>query len=162
MKTPVNRKTLTQHLTYSWWKYALLIALAVGLTDLVYAVTAYRAPADKCVEFYVYGYADTDALDAYMENVRMESMPDMEVMKSQLLLNDNNYGAMQLTTYVAAGEGDLYLLSREEFLSYAASGSLVPLENDTELIAMFDAAALSPCSLGNCASVCSSLPLRSM
>ena len=38
---------------------------------------------------------------------------------------------------------DLYLLSREEFLSYAASGSLVPLENDTELIAMFDAAGVS-------------------
>ena len=143
MNTPINRKTLTQHLTYSWWKYVLLILLAFGLTDLVYAVTAYRSPADKRVEFYVYGYADTDTLDAYMETVRAETMPDMEVMRSQLLLNDSNYGAMQLTTYVAAGEGDLYLLPREQFISLASGGAFLALEEDAELMDIFNQAGIS-------------------
>ena len=78
-----------------------------------------------------------------MENVRVTEMPDMEEMRPQMLIVDDNYGPMQLMTYLAAGEGDLYLLPREQFLSHAESGALVPLETDAELMAMFDAAGIS-------------------
>ena len=44
MKTPINARTLRQHLTYNWWKYLLIIAVAFGLVDLLYTVTAYRSP----------------------------------------------------------------------------------------------------------------------
>ena len=37
----------------------------------------------------------------------------------------------------------MYLLPREEFLNYAANGNLVPLEDDAELIALFDSAGIS-------------------
>ena len=73
----------------------------------------------------------------------LAAVSDMEEMKPILLLSDDSYGPMQLMTYMAAGEGDVYLLAREEFLNYASSGSLVPLEDDPELLALFDSAGVS-------------------
>lgn len=143
MKTPVNRNNLKQHLTYNWWKYALLIALAIGVTNLLYTVTAYRSPPEKKVEFYVYGYANGDSLNEYMERVRAESFPDMEVMQSTTMLDDSTYGPMQLTTYIAAGEGDLYLLPRDQFISLASGSAFLPLEEDAELMQIFDQAGVS-------------------
>ena len=35
MKTPINSRTLKQHLAYSWWKYLLVAVLAFGLVDLL-------------------------------------------------------------------------------------------------------------------------------
>ena len=143
MKTPVNKQTLRQHLTYSWWKYLLLAALAFGLVDLLYTMTAYRSPDSKKVEFFVYGYADEDGLGKYLENLRLTKMPDQEVMSCQVLLDDGNYGPMQLMTYMAAQEGDVYLLSRDQFLSMASSGALKPLEDDEALMEVFNSRNIS-------------------
>ena len=46
-------------------------------------------------------------------------------------------------TYMAASEGDVYLLPRDEFVTLAAQGSLLPLENDKELMALFDQAGIN-------------------
>ena len=143
MKTPLTSRTLRHHFTYSWWKYLLIAVVSYALVSFLYTVTAYRPPRDKTVSLYVCGYINEPALENYMENVREAEMPDMEEMNSQILLEDSSYGAMQIMTYLAAGEGDIYLLPREQFLSNAESGSLVPLENDTELMAIFDEAGVS-------------------
>jgi len=143
MKTPVTSAALKQHFTYSWWKYILIALLAFGLVDLLYTVTAYRPPENKKIEFYVYGVANTEKLNGYMDGVRETEMPDMEAMSSLMMLDDNNYGPMQLMTYLAAGEGDVYLLPRDEFISTAASSGLLPLENDEELMALFNGAGIS-------------------
>lgn len=143
MKTPLTSKSLKHHLAYSWWKYLLIALLAFGLVDLLYSVTTYRPPRDKTLGFFVYGHMDEQGLNEWMENIRETEMPDLEEMRAQLLIEDDTYGPMQLMTYLAAGEGDVYLLPREEFLSYAANGSLVALENDAELMALFDAAGVS-------------------
>lgn len=144
MKTPVNARTLRQHFAYSWWKYLLIGVLAFGLVDLVFTMTAYRVPPEKKVEFYVYGYMDqTGGLQKYLETIRENEMPDMEEISCRVLADDNMYGPMQLVTYITAGEGDVYLLPREQFLANAADGTLVPLENDLELMAIFDQAGVS-------------------
>ena len=143
MKTPINSKTLKQHFAYSWWKYLLVALIAFGLVDLLYTMTAYRSPANKKVEFYVYGMMEQEKLTSYMENVRVTEMEDMEVMTPLQLMNDSYYGPMQLMTYMAASEGDVYLLSRDEFVTLAAQGSLLPLENDKELMALFDQAGIN-------------------
>ncbi len=137
MKTPVTRESLAQHFTYNWWKYLLCAVLAFGIVDILYAVTAPRTPEEKKVEFYVYGYADQDLLDAYMETVRVTEMPDMVEMSSITMLADDQYGQIQLTTYLAVREGDLYLLPRDEFITAAAAGFFVPLEEDRELMDLF-------------------------
>ena len=134
MKTPVNKVTLKQHLTYNWWKYPLLFILTFFAVDLLYTTTAYRSPPEKKVEFYIYGYADQKALNEYMARVNQEQMPDMEVMDCLTLMDDDAYGPVQLTTYLAVAEGDLYLLPRDQFLTVASDGALLPLEDQTELM----------------------------
>ena len=143
MKTPLTAQSLKHHFAYNWWKYLLIALVSFGLVDLLYSVTAYRSPRDKTVSLYIYGYMDEPGLSAWMENIRETEMPDMEEMKPQMLLDDASYGPMQLMTYLAAGEGDVYLLPREEFLSNAANGSLIPLEDDAELMSIFDSAGVS-------------------
>ena len=143
MKTPVTSKSLRQHFTYNWWVYLLIALLAFGLVDLLYTVTAYRSPRDKTIGFYVYGYVNDTGMSAYMDNIRETEMSDMEEMSSVTLAMDDTYGPMQLMTYLAAGEGDIYMLPREQFLNYSMSGSMAPLENDTELMALFDAAGVN-------------------
>ena len=143
MKTPVTSKSLRQHFTYNWWVYLLIALLAFGLVDLLYTVTAYRSPRDKTIGFYVYGYVNDTGLSAYMNNVRETEMSDMEEMTPVMLAMDDTYGPMQLMTYLSAGEGDVYMLPREQFLNYSMGGSMVPLENDAELMALFDAAGVN-------------------
>ena len=143
MKTPINSRTLKQHFAYSWWKYLVVAVLAFGLVDLLYSVTAYRTPAEKKVEFYVYGQMNQEKLAAYMENIRATEMEDMEVMTPLQLIDDQYYGPMQLTTYMAVGEGDVYLLPRDEFVSGASNGSFLALEDDKELMALFDNAGIN-------------------
>ena len=143
MKTPVTSKSLRQHFTYNWWMYLLIALLAFGLVDLLYTMTAYRSPRDKTIGFYVYGYVNDAGMSAYMNNVRETEMPDMEEMSPVMLAMDDTYGPMQLITYLTAGEGDIYMLPREQFLNYSMGGSMVPLENDAELMALFDAAGVN-------------------
>ena len=143
MKTPINSRTLRQHLTYNWWKYLLIAVIAFGLVDLLYTVTAPRAPRDKTVGFYVYGYLNETDFTPYLDNIHQTEMDDMEEVTAYALTIDDTYGPMQLMTYLAAGEGDVYLLPREQFLNNAMSGSLLPLENDAELLALFDSSNVS-------------------
>lgn len=142
MKTPLNAETLKQHFTYSWWKYILVLVAGIFLVSLVFTVTAPRIPENKKVDFYIYGLSDSEAANAYMEKVRAEEMPDMESMSAVMLTQDATYGPMQLMTYMAAAEGDLYLLPRDEFLSFSSSGAFLPLEGDEELMGIFNEAGI--------------------
>lgn len=131
MKTPLTKERLRHHLTYNSWKYLLLVAICVMGWNLLYTTTAYRPPAEKTVDVYLCsGYGDQEALNAYLENIRLTEMSDMEQMQSIFLslTNDDYYGAMQLATYVMAGEGDVYLLQKEDFVNYASQGALIALE----------------------------------
>ncbi len=143
MKTPVNSRTLRQHLTYSWWKYALIIVLGAFAVNMYFTTTAYRTPNEKKVDMYVYGYADETSFQAYLDRVRETEMPDMEELRMLLLTTDATYGAMQLSTYIAAAEGDVYLLPRDNFVSMASQGVWIPLEEDEELMSLFSEAGIS-------------------
>ncbi len=142
MKTPINAETLRHHLTYSWWKYVLVLIAGIFLVNLIFTVTTPRIPEDKRVDFYIYGLSDSESLNAYMEKVRSEEMPEMEEMTSMTMFVDDSYGPMQLMTYMSAQEGDVFLLPRDEFLSYASSGAFLPLEDDEELMAIFNEAGI--------------------
>ena len=109
MKTPVNRRTLKQHLTYNWWKYLLLLVIGVFGVDLLYTVTAPRIPDDRKVDFYIYGNVDLEKLTEYTEKVRLEEMTNLETIQIVTLYMDDQYGPMQLMTYIAAGEGENHL-----------------------------------------------------
>ena len=142
MRTPINAETLRHHFTYSWWKYVLVLIAGIFLVNLIFTVTTPRIPEDKRVDFYIYGLSDSESLNAYMEKIRSEEMPDMEIMTSLTMFPNDAYGPMQLMTYMSAQEGDVFLLTRDEFLSYASSGAFLPLEDDEELMGIFNEAGI--------------------
>ena len=128
MKTPLTKEKLQNHLGYSLWKYALLIIVAVFGWNLIFSVTEYRPPEEKKVVAGVYSYGDHTLLATYMEMIRQEYMPDMEEISCEFVMPDEAYGAMILSTRVAAREFDIYVLPRTEFQNYAAQGAFMPLE----------------------------------
>lgn len=142
MKTPVNADTLKHHFTYSWWKYLIVFLTGIFLVNLIFTVTAPRIPEEKKVEFYIYGLANDEGLNTYLEHVRVNEMPDMESISYTSFYQDETYGPMQLMTHMAAREGDVYLLRRDDFLSYASAGTFMPLEDDEELMAFFNEAGI--------------------
>lgn len=143
MKTPVTVSRIRNHFTYSWWKYALLIVIAVLGWDIIYTVTRYRAPEDKKVVLSVYVYADSEGLESYMTQVNATEMPEMEEMYTIYTTLDSTYTDMIFSTHLAAGEGDVFIINRDMFQRYAASAAFLPLEEDAETTAPLEAAEIS-------------------
>ena len=144
MKTPVTREKIKNHLTYSLWKYALLAIVAIFGWNLIYSVTEYQPPDEKKVILGVYAYADETGINSYMEQVRQTAMPNMEEMLASIIMPDDTYGDMILSTRIAARECDLYLLPRTQFQNYAAQGAFMPLDVVLpDLVAELEAAGVS-------------------
>lgn len=132
MKTPVTKARLINHFTYSAWKYLLVCACAIFGWSLIYTQTAYRSPQDKRIDLYIKsGTLSEELMESYFETLRKETAPEMEIIQGVSLLassSDDYYSQMQLTTYIMAGEGDIYILPAEDFKSFAAQGVFIPLE----------------------------------
>ena len=107
MKTPLTKEKLQNHFTYSLWKYALLALIAIFGWNLMYSMTAYQAPEEKKVVMGAYSFGSEDNINAYMEKVRVELMPDMEEMYASYIAADATYGDMILSTRIAARDCDI-------------------------------------------------------
>lgn len=144
MKTPITKEKLQNHFTYSLWKYVLLAVVAIFGWNIIYSVTAYRAPEEKKVVLGVYSYGSEENINAYMEQVRLDLMPDMEEMVAMYIMPDEVYGDMILTTRIAARDCDMYILPRDQFQSYAAQGAYMALDEVLpDLVADLEAAGIS-------------------
>ena len=130
ISTPLTKKKVSDHLTYNLWKYVILCAAAFLFWELFYTQTAYRVPQEKRVDVYIKsGTTSQEITDAFLEPLWKESVPDMELVSSTLLsIGDDSTSVMQLAVWIAAGEGDIYILPLSDFKSYASSGAFLSLE----------------------------------
>ena len=130
MKTPLTKEKVRNHFAYGSWKYLLLAALAVFGWSLIFTTTAYRSPQDKRIDLYAQTTTTTaENMDAFLEPIWREVTPEMEVVSSVALMNLDDYStSMQLTAYMAAGDGDIYFLTEQYFKSFAAAGSFLELD----------------------------------
>ncbi len=130
ISTPLTRKKVSDHLTYNSWKYLLLCAGAFLFWELFYTQTAYRVPQEKRVDVYIKsGTTSQEIADAFLEPIWKEAVPEMELVSSTLIsASDDSTSVMQLAVWIAAGEGDIYLLPTADFKSYASSGAFLSLE----------------------------------
>ena len=135
----LTKKRLKNHFAYNWWKYALSAAVSAMLVSIVFAVTAYRPPAEKKVELYVLnGYIDTETFqrDFWPElQARKPEQEELTVLNINLTDSSNIYAPMQFSTYVAAQQGDLFLISRDEMRRITADGAQEALVELTGAIA---------------------------
>lgn len=134
LKTPVTKDNLKTHFTYGLWKYILLAVLAIGGWSIIYTVTAYRSPQDKRIDLYVQtATTSSEIIDHFIEPIWKETVPEMETVSSVVMIPTGDYSAdMQLFTYIAVGEGDIYFLTEESFKNFASQGAFLPLEEMVE------------------------------
>lgn len=133
ISTPVNADRLRTHFTYNWWKYIIMTLVMVFGWNLIYVQTAYRPPQDKRIDVYIKSAAATqEKADAFLSQVWQSAVPDMELVDSVIMTSpsDDYYGNMQLSVYIMAGEGDIYILPAQDFKNFAAQGAFLPLEDE--------------------------------
>lgn len=131
IKTAITRKKIRTHITYNFWKYILVIAAAILGWDLLYSMTAYKSPEDKRIDLYIQSPLVTEQrAEAFFQPIWEERVPDMEVVDAIMLTSSTQdyYGSMQLTVYIMAQEGDIYMLSSSDFKSFASQGVFLDLQ----------------------------------
>lgn len=152
--TKLTREKFKNHLHYGKTAYISLILVAVFCSEILYAVTAYRAPNERNVHIeLVDSYADVDHLEpaqiALEAGIAYERERDaaagidvnaadyepqlQEVQFINLSYNPDDddteayYGSQKYMVTLAAAEGDIYILD-ESLLDYLITeGMLVDL-----------------------------------
>lgn len=128
LNMPITKRKIRNHFQYSFWKYLLLIVIAVFGWNLIYTTTRYRSPENLKIEFFAEGgIAAQEPLQALADLIHRNVMPEMEEVTATVVTFDDTYGDMQLVVWVSAGQGDVYLLSRERFLSMAGNEAMLDL-----------------------------------
>lgn len=132
LSTPLNGKRIRDHFRYNFWMYLLAAVLSVFVWNMIYIQTEYRPPENKRIDIYVQTVETTaEAIDALLLPVWQQAVPEMELVRAVTVMPSGGasyMGEMQLMTYLAAGEGDLYLLDAADFKRFAAQGAFMPLE----------------------------------
>lgn len=134
IKTPLTKERIQNHFHYSSWKYLLLTIFGIFGWSLIFTVTAPRIPEDKRIDLYAMTYTATqESMDAFLQPIWEEVTPEMESVSSVVLVQGDEYSSyMQLTAYLAAGDGDIYFLTEQFFKAFAAQGAFLPLEQLVE------------------------------
>lgn len=136
LSTPLTKKRIRDHFSYNAWKYLLAAALSIFGWNMFYLQTQYRPPEEKRIDLYIQSSSATsEQADAYFKAVWEKYVPDMEAVESVIVLpssQDNYMTDVQLTTYLAARQGDIYILSGVDYKKYAAQGAFLPLEDLVE------------------------------
>lgn len=131
IKTPLEKKRLRTHLTYHSWKYLIVVLASIFGWNLIYTMTAYRSPEHLRVDLYIQtATATNESVDTFLKPVWEECVPDMETVTSVLLTtttSEDVYANMQLSVYIMAGEGDIYILTSQDFKNYASQGAFIDL-----------------------------------
>lgn len=124
----ITKRRIQNHFHYSFWKYILLVVLAVFGWNLIYTTTRYRPPESAKIELFAEGaMAENDALDALVSRIHRDAMPELEEVTATTITFDDAYGDMQLTVWVSAGQGDVYLISKARYLNLAANEGTLDL-----------------------------------
>lgn len=119
----ITKQRIKNHWHYGWWKYVLMAVLTAFSVNLIFAMTAYRAPEEKKIEIYLCsGWANAEQMQEDLWPAILEIAPDQEdfqVRNIDLTDDSNVYASVQFTTYIAAQEGDLCLLPNSEMKKLA-------------------------------------------
>lgn len=130
MNPPISKERIRIHFTYHWWKYILIGVAAFFFWNLLYTTTHYRSPENKRIDWYYQDMftaeAEKNAVD-WMNRQKDTILEDVEECTLTQTGTDATYGVVQLTTWMAAGQGDLYQLTAEQFKSLTENGVFINL-----------------------------------
>lgn len=128
----ITKKRMQNHFAYAKWQYVVvIIAMVLGL-ELIFSVTAYRPPEDKVILTYLCVPTLVMDTDYNLREQTVPLFPEMEEIAFQHISigsADDYYAQMQLSTYIGAREGDLFLMPRDRFREFADQGLFIPLDD---------------------------------
>ena len=128
----IRQMNLKNHFVYDSWKYLLAFAVACFFWEITYTVTTYRSPQDKRIDVYIMSNTVSDEqMKAFLDPIWQSTVPDMELVEGVPMIatsSDDYYTQMNVTVKMAAGEGDIYFLTKDLFKSYALNGFFLPLD----------------------------------
>ena len=130
IKTPFSKARFRTHMTYNSWKYLVVILASIFGWNILYTMTAYKSPEHLRIDTYIQGSTTSDeAVAAFYKPIWEKYVPDMETVTHVMLTgtSDDYYSNMQLSVYIMAGEGDIYMLTTQDFKKYAAQGAFIDL-----------------------------------
>lgn len=157
--TKITREKLKVHFHYSKLIYAAVLAAALMIGNLTFTMTTYQAPNERRVDIQLVGsYADTSlpggeelcatllevgqayerSLDeALGVDVNAEDYEtQLQVVSFMNIDYDENssseeayYGSQKYMVSMAAQEGDIYLISRNQMAVLIDQNALVPLDS---------------------------------
>jgi len=128
---PITKDRIRNHLHYHWWQYAILLIAGTFGWNLIFTMTHYRPPEHLKVEWYYQGPSSNDTVgkgNALLEELWPELFPEMEEVNFNLVGTDEMYGDMQLMVWMAAGQGDVYILQKDSFRTYGNESSMLNLQ----------------------------------
>lgn len=121
------------HIRYNWWKYLTVVLCAWIGWSVLFSVTAYRVPPERKIDIYFVGpYVGYENLEALKTELKA-AMPDVEEFNCYPMTlegdaESQSMAVQKLTLYMAAAEGDIYLLPRQWFLSFTSQDGCAPLD----------------------------------
>lgn len=130
-KFPITKDRIRNHFQYFWWQYLVLVVAGIFGWNLLYTTTHYRSPEHLKVEWYYQGPTSNDTTvkaTALLEEIRPELFPEMEEVSFNVAGTDEMYGDMQLMVWMAAGQGDVYIMQKGSFSTYANGSTLLDLQ----------------------------------
>ena len=122
----ITKSRVRNHLTYSWWKYLVAVIACGILSSLYFTMTAYRPPADKKIDMYVVNdLVDQLAMEEDFWPVLQEACPEQELLSvlNVNMTSEDPYARMQFSTYIAAQQGDVFLLPGKELSKMVEAGA---------------------------------------
>ena len=131
IKTPLDGASQKTHFAYHFWIYILIIAASVFGWNLLYTMTAYRSPENKRIDLYIQSNTvSQESAEAFLKPIWESTVPEMEAVDSVILASNaqDYYSSMQLTVYIMAQEGDIYLMNSADFKTYASQGVFIDLQ----------------------------------
>lgn len=160
--TKLTREKLKIHFHYSRMAYLIVIVMAVMIGNLIYSMTEYRAPNARRVDVELVGnYAETSTDACQQAKMQMllagqeaerqadaaagidVTAPDYECALEEVEIfsieydetsssEDSYYSIQKYMVTLAAQEGDIYVISRNQLIELIEQNAIVPLDDYIE------------------------------
>lgn len=128
----LNKKRMQMHLHYYSWRYVVLLAVAIFAANMLYTVTRPETPADKRVDIIIIPSQSTgDNTDEWSKSI-LRTLPadqlEVNVTMTPIIQGNESTIYQLIAARLSAGEGNVWIMPKDMFLSYAQSGVWLPLD----------------------------------
>jgi hypothetical protein len=124
----VTRERLINHLHYGKWTYIAAAALAMVVWNFAFSATAPQTPAEYKLDIYILAQASN--YETWEDEI-LAQMPEDQQEVNFYMFSMTDAGASAydvIGAWMTAGQGDIFIMSKEVYLNLASQGVFIPLD----------------------------------